>query len=303
MKRWKFLATVSVVVLAALATACGGSSTSGEGLTPTAPSSPSTPAATTGASISGVVTGLATGSGAGAVGARNAVTVTIVGTNITTTVDASGNFTINNVPPGNVTLSFSGTSATVTIQNVGQSGKVKVVIVVSGSTATLETLQQTENGKTELEGRISSFGTTPNTFFVGNVLVTAPGADAIRHGDTLVPFANLKVGDRVHVTGTPGGTELAPTLAATLVNVQNINPNVPVNLKGAISELNGTCSGATFKVEGWKVEAGSAAFDKGCTTETLKNGANVHVKGDVIPATTAPAAPAYVKADWVKFTK
>ncbi len=185
MKRWKLLAAVTVVIAAASLAACGGSSPSTPGVSPTAPTSPSTPAAVTGATITGTVQGLAGSSAAGRVGARDVITVTVAGTTITATIDSQGTFVLNGVPAGTVTLTFSGTSATVTLQDVGQSGKIKIVIVISGSTATVETEQRVAaDGQAELEGRISSFGATAGTFYVGDIARHRRlGADASRRDD------------------------------------------------------------------------------------------------------------------------
>jgi len=301
MKRWKFLATVTVVIAAASLAACGGSSPSTAAVSPTAPSAPSTPAAVTGATITGTVQGLAGSSSAGRVAARDVVTVTVAGTTITATIDGQGTFVLKGVPAGTVTLTFSGTSATVTLQNVGNSGQIKIMVVIAGSTATVETEQRVVDGQTELEGRISSLGATGGTFYIGDTLVTA-GTAPIRHGETTVLFSALQVGDRVHVTGTATGTgTTTPGVTASLIIVQNTNPKVPVNLKGAVSNVTGACSPARFVVEGWTVEAASTVFQKGTCSTDLKNGAEVHVKGDVVPA--AGSVPAYVQATWVQFGK
>ena len=139
---------------------------------------------------------------------------------------------------------------------------------------------------------------------MGDILVTA-GTAPIRHDDTTpVAFTALKVGDRVHVTGTATGVgTLTPGMTASLIIVQNTNPKVPVNLKGAVSGVTGNCAPARFVVEGWTVEAAASVFQKGTCAADLKNGAEVHVKGDVIPATTSPVAAAFVRADWVQFGK
>lgn len=300
MKRRNFLAAVSVLVAAALVAACGGNS--GAIPSPAGPSSPSTPAAVTGATITGTVQGLASSA---SVGARDVITVTVAGTTITATIDGQGTFVLKGVPAGTVTLTFSGTSATVTLQNVGQSGQIKIVVVISGSTATVETDQRVADGQAELEGRISEIGAAANTFSIGSTLVTVPAGIPIRHGDATVLFSALQVGDRVHVKGTAGAMTSGTTLAsmtATEVIVQNTNPRVPVNLKGAVSNVTGSCSATTqFKVEGWLVKADAGtSFQKGACGD-LKAGADVHVKGDVVPATTAVAV--YVQATWVQFGK
>jgi len=302
MNRWKFLAAVTVVIAAASLAACGGSNPSTAGLSPTAPTSPSTPAAVTGATITGSVQGLA---GSSAVGARDVITVTVAGTTITATIDGQGTFVLKGVPAGTVTLTFTGTPATVTLQNVGNSGQIKIMVVVSGSTATVETDQRVAaDGSAELEGRISSLNATAGTFYVGSTVVTG-GSAPMRHGETTVLFSELQVGDRVHVTGMSTGTDAEPAMTASLIVVQNTNPKVPVNLKGAVSTpvVTGCPATAEFVVDGWKVKTvAETDFSKGGCAD-LKVGAEVHVKGDVIPATTTPVAAAYVKATWVQFGK
>jgi len=299
MKRWKFLAAITIVISAASLAACGGSSSTPSPASPSAPTDSGSSGAVTGATITGTVQGLATS--AGRVSARDVVTVTVTGTTITATVDSQGTFVLKGVPAGTVTLTFSGTSATVTLQNVGNSGQIKIVVVISGGTATLETEQRVVDGQAQLEGRISSI-VAPN-FYVGDTLVTV-GSAPIRNGDNAtVAFTVLKVGDRVHVTGIATGTGTAtPGVTASLITVQNTNPNVPVNLKGTIRLVSKACPVSEFVVEGYTVKtSGSTKFEKGECSAALVSGAEVHVKGDVVPA--AGSVAAYVQATWVQFSK
>src|SRR5437762_4161515 len=95
----------AVVLTTALVATCGGNAT----LSPVGPSS-----ASAGASISGTISGsvlaarLAIGSESFSVLDARGVTVTIIGTGISTTADNQGQFTLNNVPPGTVQLNFTG---------------------------------------------------------------------------------------------------------------------------------------------------------------------------------------------------
>lgn len=296
MTRKGFLLFSTFLVLFTLA-ACGGGS--GPAGSPTAPTGGTQNPVTAGATINGRVVGLAGSSGAGMVGALDAVTVTatVGGVTVTATIDGQGTFVISGLPAGTVTLSFSGTGATVRVENVGHSEHVKIVVIVSGGTATLDTEEREVDGKIELEGRIAA---TPDpaagTFTVGETLVTVPGTVVVRHGDTVVPFASLKAGDRVHVRGVAGAT--AGTLTAELVIVQNTNANVPVNLKGKITELVGgtACPALEFKLAGWTVAlANSTTYSKGKGCADLVAGAGVHVKGTV--------ASGKVQAKTVQFDK
>src|SRR5262249_49929229 len=112
-----------LLVISVFIAACGGNAS----LSPTAPSR--TGGLSSGAVISGQVNGaslpattrstsdtLATASvlSAGTL-ATASVTVKIVGTNISTTTDGQGNFTLTGVPPGDVKLEFTGPGGSATI--------------------------------------------------------------------------------------------------------------------------------------------------------------------------------------------
>jgi len=284
--------------------ACGGD---GSPIASPASPTPSTqatpPQATGGATISGSVSGVAGISSAG-FGARDVVTVTatVGGVTVTATIDGQGKFVLNGVPAGDVILSFTGTNATVTIQNVGKTAKIKIVITVSGGVATVEEQETEVNGVLQLEGRVSSIVDTTH-FYVGTTLVAlGPDAQMLR-GD--VPYTTpLKVGDRVHVKGTAGAN--LSDMTATLVIVQNTNPNVPVNLKGKITLLT-PCTSATskvaqFQVSGYTVNTASTTeFQKGdCTMLSAATPPDVRVKGDVVH--DGPTS-GQVLATWVQFSK
>ncbi|HSK10860.1 MAG TPA: DUF5666 domain-containing protein [Vicinamibacterales bacterium] len=289
MIRKGFLLFSTLILLIAVA-ACGGNGAPGS--SPAGPSATplATVPATSGASIDGVVSGLAGTSAAGMVGARGVTTVTatVGDVTITATIDGQGKFVISGLPAGSVTLTFSGTNATVTLQNVGPTEKIKIVVTIAGGAATVETQERALDGKVELEGRISALAAP--SFLVGQTEVAlAPGA-AVRHGETDIPaaslFTTLKVGDRVHVRGVPGTpTVVGATAAITaeLVIVQNTNAKVPVNLKGTVGTTSGACPAVTFLLEGWTVQTveGMTDYKKGLCPD-LTTGAAVHVKGDVV---------------------
>src|SRR3982751_1691564 len=89
------------LVAAMLAGACGGGSKS-----PAAPSAPGTTASGSTAIITGSVQGATTSALTAASNgyALTGVTVTVVGTNISASVDVGGRFTLMNVPVGPVQL-------------------------------------------------------------------------------------------------------------------------------------------------------------------------------------------------------
>ena len=295
MLRKGFVFFSTLLVLIALA-ACGGNGAPGA---PAAPSASTPPPAAAGATINGRVVGLAGGAGTGMVGALEVVTVTatVGDVTITATIDGQGKFVLTGLPAGTVTLSFSGTGAKVTIEKVGKSENIKIVVTISGGTATLDAEERQVDGKVELEGRIAEIpvGAT-DTFYVGETMVTVTGATVVRHGETPVAFATLKVGDRVHVRGVPG---TAPnSIAAELVIVQNTNAKVPANLKGKISALvDGTaCPALEFKLSGWTVAtSGSTTYSKGKSCVDLAAGTGVHVKGTVVVGKVAAGSVQFDK--------
>lgn len=71
--------------------------------------------------------------------APSGMTVTVVGTNLTTSVDIRGHFELAGVPAGNVRLEFKrgSISATVQLSNVGEEELVEIQVNVSGTAATI----------------------------------------------------------------------------------------------------------------------------------------------------------------------
>jgi hypothetical protein len=135
------LITASCLALVA-AVGCGGR-VSG----PTGPSGSTGATGATGATITGTVNGgnmaLSTASvvsaGLKAAAAPSGMTVTVVGTNLTASVDVLGQFELAGVPSGNVQLEFKhgSVSATIQLSNVGEQELVQIQVTVSGTTATV----------------------------------------------------------------------------------------------------------------------------------------------------------------------
>ena len=131
-----FVVSVSLV-------ACGGGSSPTEPTSPAgAPGPPSAPS-TTGATIAGQVSGGATagasGTGLASSRATPVSTISVVGTSVTTTTDASGRFTLTGVPAGAARLHFSGpgTDATLAIGEVRSGDTVTLMVAVNGTAATV----------------------------------------------------------------------------------------------------------------------------------------------------------------------
>lgn len=131
------------------AVACGGGSPAGPsaGAPSTGPVAPSA-----GAIIAGIVNGgnaSATSVSAQSTSsaAASGLTVTIVGSDRTATVDVSGYFQIVNVPPGDVQLLFQGAGVKATVQINGIEGNelVEIVVSVTGGSATIVDEERTDS--------------------------------------------------------------------------------------------------------------------------------------------------------------
>jgi len=274
--RWVTL--VIGVVLVAITTACGGASGS---LSPTGPS------ATSGSST--VITGRVSGMSAlpalaETFGPRAAtsIKVTISGTDVSTMVDGTGNFTLTGVPPGTVTLQFSGTgiSATLTLSGIAAGDKVHIEVTLTGSGARVDSESREHNdNKRELEGHITAVDPGARTIKVGTTLVSVPDGTPIRSGGKTIAFADLKVGQEVEVHGALDGT----TFKATDVNVEDDddeNDDDLAEAKGSVAGLTGTCPELTFTIGDRTVKTTSATrFDEGCAQ--VKNTVRVEVKGTI----------------------
>ncbi len=146
-----------VMIAATLTAWCGGKGS------PTAPSEGTGAPTTTPSGPTATITGSVQGSAAvssllsASIGhALTGVTVTVVGTSLTSSVDAAGRFTLTNVPPGEVRLQLTGggTNAILTLGGVQASQVVDVVVMVSGSSASIYSEVRSGAGEAQLEGRV-----------------------------------------------------------------------------------------------------------------------------------------------------
>ena len=275
---------LGMTLLAALLTgACGGGSGS--------PAGPSTTATTPGIGASAVIMGSVQGPSSNALTAASGgaaltgVTVSVVGTAISTPVDAAGRFMLPNVPAGAVQLQLTGggANATVTLGTVQSSQTVDVVVAVSGSTASIESDVRSGAGEAQLEGRVESLPPTTAalTFKAAGRTVKTDASTRFLDGSQLRTFADLRIGMRIHAKGSLAGE----TFTATLVELQNSNTSIPVEVNGTIDTLTGSASAFQFKIGSRLVkgDANTAFFgdgDKPDTFSDLKEGSRVEVKGE-----------------------
>lgn len=279
--------TIVIVMLMLSVAACGGHPA------PSAPTTGGTPATqpttpSSGASISGTLQSQSTSAAVSysPYGTPlSGMTISIVGTSISVVADGSGRFTLQGVPTGDVQLRITapGTDATVSVSQVQASQSVDVTIVVTGNTATVDAEVRSGAGQAQLEGRVEALppATAAQTFKAAGRVVKTDGSTQFVEGGATRSFADLQIGERVHVTGTMAGD----VLTAAIVTIQNTNAAIPVEVNGIVDGLTGSASAFQFTVGGRPIHGDSTTTffgdgDKPDTFADLKNGATVEVKGE-----------------------
>ena len=289
---------IAMVAAASISAACGdGASTS---VTPASPTSVRA-SSTTGAVITGRVNSvssvpsnaLATDrwSAAGvSTMATTHITVTVVGTSVTTVVDGAGQFTLNDVPPGTVQLRFSGSGvdATLTLTGVAADQRVEISVTLNGNGARLNSDRRSSSSNGVLvQGRITGLNPADRSLQVGGQTVNVPASAVIRRGGTNLVFGDLRSGDHIEVKGSRVGT----AVTATEVKVEQRDDDDDddddddrddgrqADLSGTVSGLGGTCPSITFTVRGTVVRTNSATdFRDACAR--IANAVRVEVRGN-----------------------
>jgi hypothetical protein len=204
------------ILVAVCAAACGDSSGSLDG--------PSGVSRGNGAVITGRVSGVSlrsstldtTASTTSSTTGATTLRVTINGTNISTMVDGAGQFTMNGVPPGAVTLTFTGegVSASITLNNVQAGDEIRIEVRLNGTSARIESEtrrrgddddddddddDENRDEANEVTGTVSALsGTCPAlTFAVGTRVVRTGSATVFDDRCT-----DVRNGVRVEVKGT-----------------------------------------------------------------------------------------------------
>jgi hypothetical protein len=208
---------ISLALLAGLLSAACGSDSP-----PTGPSNaaPATIQGTVNGDGSGALPLTASAGGAAAV--KAGIKVTVVGSGITTTTDSSGRFTLTGITSDRVTLLFegSGINATLEISGLVPGQTLTIKVKVKGNQASMDDGDDSGSApvaskcfsagqKAEVEGKIAEKGGSDITVFQqgkGDYLCRVSATTRIRHGNKTFAFSDLKVGNRVHVSGRGQGT-------------------------------------------------------------------------------------------------
>ena len=286
-----------LVTVTGISAACGdGASTS---VTPASPTSVRA-SSTTGAVITGRVnsvsavpsTPMATDrwSAAGiSTMATTSITVTVVGTSVTTQVDGAGQFTLTGVPPGTVQLKFSGSGidATLTLTGVAADDRIEINVTLNGNRARLDSDRRSSSSNGVLvNGRITGLNTGARSLQVDRQTVMVPTTAVIRHGNRTLLFSDLRMGDHIQVKGARVGS----TITATEVKVEprgdddldddddDDEDDGTAELSGTVSGRGGTCPSITFTVRNTLIRTnGATDFRDACSL--ILNTLRVEVRG------------------------
>jgi hypothetical protein len=244
--------SLSVLVLVLFAAACGSAS-----------DPDSMPTANGGGVVQGTVMG----------GSQN-MRVAVPSSSAATTIDATGNFVLADVPKGATVLQFSGGGQNATLATAPMvAGEFRrLTVSISGTSAT----EHSEQTETEFEGTVDVIDGMVLTVAGRKVAVT--DATKIRKDDAAATFADLVLGTPVEVEGTLNADG---TVTASEISIEDKNEAERIAFVGTLTQI----SGNTLTVGGRTVNVGSATvIVKGDTTLTLADlmvGDHLLVRGTV----------------------
>lgn len=273
------LFSVSIGILTMTLAACGKS-------TSTSPSAPDSNivAASTSATLSGTV-GDSLGLGlASTQGTVTGLTISVVGTSTSTTVDSTGRFHLVVTPSGNLQLKLTGAGvdSVVTVGSVSEGDTIDLTIVVNGSAASIDDEDHVSHEGREIEGRVEQVPpqSAAGTFVVSGTTIMTNSATVFRMGDQSASMADVLLGSRVHVKAA-ASSGLAAAATALEVKIQNQQTQLPVQVNGTIGAFTGTASAFSFTIDG-RALIGDAAteFNGNSAFSDMRNGARAEVKAE-----------------------
>jgi hypothetical protein len=187
---------------------------------------------------------------------------------------------LKNVPPGAADLRFSapGVAAALGLSDLKGGDMVTIQVSLTTSSATVESDRRSNGKEEQLEGRVESLPptTAAGSFVVARRTVITNATTQFFLRGQAATFADLALGQRVHVKGQPG----TGGLVASSVDIQNTDTSTGLNINGIVAGFTGTRAAFQFTVNG-QVVKGDAATELFGNTQfsELVNGARVEVKG------------------------
>jgi hypothetical protein len=210
--------------------------------------------------------------GAGLAGIK----ISVSGTDLSTTTDASGNFQLRGVPPGLVRLLFEGPSASgsLDLEDVSQTEQISLSLVVSGSTIELDEQERVTGSQAQLEGKVVSTNYAARTLVVGTTTVLVPEDASITNGYRELELEDVIVDARVHVKGSKNGT----TITATRIIVQQTGLD-RVTASGVVSDVSGVCPDVSFKFGSLALAVNASTIFVQGTCDDLQSDVTAEAKG------------------------
>lgn len=225
-----------VLGLAALAAGCGSGMSS-----PTGPSAGGGVATPSGATLRGTVEGGTSGSSAtngfGALAGMSGVRISVVGTTLTTSTDAAGQFELRGVPTGRARLRFeaSGIDAQLELEGLSEGQSLNINVHLSSSGAFLSETEDHRN-ETTLRGRIDAIEGA--RLRVLDRLVQTDGlTEILGRSNSKIAFSALRVGDVVEIEGTSQSDGSVYARKVKLEDGATEAPESEVNFVGSIQSL------------------------------------------------------------------
>jgi hypothetical protein len=155
------------------------------------------------------------------------ITVSVDGTSLSSPVDSKGKFELKGVPGGDVELKFKGPSldAKLRLAGVQPTETITLSLTVEAGTVQVEGQRRSTGREEQLEGRIDALPASPALSLVvaGRAVLTDANTKFFL-GEAPATFAQLAVGQRVHVKGQ---TAPPAALLASVIMIQNTNIDVP----------------------------------------------------------------------------
>ena len=269
--------------LSMAAVACGGGSSSMTG--PDVPAVAIPPAAV-GATIAGTVESGAVSSSQVGAASVSGLRVSVTGTELRTTTDDSGRFTLSGVASGRVELRFegSGIDARLELEGLENGQTLSVTVRVSGSSAS----RVDDHGReTEVRGRLDSVGGS-SLVVAGRTVRIDSSTRLLGRNNETVDLSAFRPGDIVEVEGIPQSDGV---LLATKVKLEDQgDDDGPANGIGEDVEFTGTISRLDpLTVAGRSVRTDGSTRYLGnrnealTATDVLRVGNRVEVEGHTQP--------------------
>jgi hypothetical protein len=161
---------------------------------------------------------------------------------------------------------------------------VEIRVIVSGSTATLDTAARNDPGQPamrQIEGRIEALPAA-DTIVVGGETIRLDASTVIQRDGRTMGVSDLVIGVRVHVKAQL----VSGVLTAVRIEIQNADTTLPVSYNGLVERLTGTAADFRFYVNGTEVRGDTSTefFGAGNAVvgfPNLRNGIRVEVKAEM----------------------